>query len=935
MKKLIFILVTFIAITGLKAQDFSPEAKLQLDESVITGVMDNGMTYYIKENRTPKERIELSLAVAAGSVLEDEDQLGLAHFVEHMAFNGTENFPKNDLISYLEAIGMKFGADINAWTSFDETVYGITIPADSAGFVNDGLLVLSDWAHKVTFDPEEVEAERGIIFEEWRIGQGAMDRVQRQYLKTIFHNSIYADRLPIGDMDIVMNAPAETLVRFYKDWYRPDLMAIIAVGDFDAKEMEQKIVKYFGNIPMIENPRERVWPDIPEHKETLVTVATDSEVPISMVQMIYKHPSKKVETVNDYKNSLIAALFNSMISERLTELTLLENPPFAQGFAAYTDFLGPRAVYMSIGVVQNDDVATTINALCAENQRAMQHGFLEVEMEMQKSNLLKNAEKSANEKNTKRSERILQEYQRHFLPPYSPYLDAEYQLELYKHLLEQITLEDVNTFAKGMVTEENAVIIVVAPEKEDVKLPTEDEVLSIYNQANQQEVEPYIYEVPDEPLITSLPKKGKVSKREKHKDLDYEVWILKNGIKVFVKNTDFQDDEILFEAKSFGGYSVYDDRDDVSSRIAASVARESGLGNFNRVELQRKLTGNTVNINPYIGETSEGLRGSSSVKDFEVLLQLIHLSFTQPRITQTAFNSYINKEKGMLDNAARDPRSAWQDTISVVGGNYNYRNRPITADLLDEADFRRVRSIFNQRFGDPTNFDFYFVGSIENSKTTRKLIEQYIGSLPVVERNEDFRDLGMKPPTGVVEKTVKKGTDNQCMVMYNIHGDIEYNTQNKLLLNAVSSILSTKLLEEIREKESGVYTIGAYPRVNRYPDPSYNIVVFFSSNPEREQELSEKTFAIMNSLKTDGISEEDVKTEIEKQRRAHETNIRENSYWKNLLVNINEGRTTHADYLNYMDMINALSVESLNQAAKKFFNENNYYKVVLLSEDQE
>jgi zinc protease len=935
MKKLIFILVTFIAITGLKAQDFSPKAKLKLDENVITGVMDNGMTYYIKENRTPKERIELSLAVAAGSVLEDEDQLGLAHFVEHMAFNGTENFPKNDLISYLEAIGMKFGADINAWTSFDETVYGITIPADSAGFVNDGLLVLSDWAHKVTFDPEEVEAERGIIYEEWRIGQGAMDRVQRQYLKTIFHNSIYADRLPIGDMDIVMNAPAETLVRFYKDWYRPDLMAIIAVGDFDAKEMEQKIVKYFGNIPMIENPREREWPDIPEHKETLVTVATDPEVPISMVQMIYKHPSKKVETVNDYKNSLIAALFNSMISERLTELTLLENPPFAQGFAAYTDFLGPRAVYMSIGVLQNDDIETTINALCAENQRAMQHGFLEVEMEMQKSNLLKNAEKSANEKNTKRSERILQEYQRHFLPPYSPYLDAEYQLELYKHLLEQITLEDVNTFAKGMVTEENAVIIVVAPEKEDVKLPTEDEVLSIYNQANQQEVEPYIYEVPDEPLITSLPKKGKVSKREKHKDLDYEVWILKNGIKVFVKNTDFQDDEILFEAKSFGGYSVYDDRDDVSSRIAASVARESGLGNFNRVELQRKLTGNTVNINPYIGETSEGLRGSSSVKDFEVLLQLIHLSFTQPRITQTAFNSYINKEKGMLDNAARDPRSAWQDTISVVGGNYNYRNRPITADLLDEADFRRVRSIFNQRFGDPTNFDFYFVGSIENSKTTRKLIEQYIGSLPVVERNEDFRDLGMKPPTGVVEKTVKKGTDNQCMVMYNIHGDIEYNAQNKLLLNAVSSILSTKLLEEIREKESGVYTIGAYPRVNRYPDPSYNMVIFFSSNPEREQELSEKTFAIMNSLKADGISEEDVKTEIEKLRREHETNIRENSYWKNLLVNINEGRTTHDDYLNYMDMINALSVESLNQAAKKFFNENNYYKVVLLSEDKE
>ncbi len=939
MKKLILLLAACIAFMSLSSQSFSPDQKLKMDESVITGVLDNGMTYYIKENRTPQERIELSLAVAAGSVLEDEDQLGLAHFVEHMAFNGTESFPKNDLIYYLESIGMRFGADINAWTSFDETVYGITIPADSASFVDDGLLVLSEWAHKVTFDPEEVEAERGIIYEEWRIGQGAMDRVQRQYLTTIFHNSLYADRLPIGDMDVVMNAPAETLVRFYRDWYRPDLMAIIAVGDFDAKEMEQKIIEYFGKIPMIENPRERIWPDIPEHKETLVTVATDPEVPISMVQMIYKHPTKAVETVADYKNSLIASLFSSMISERLSELTLAEDPPFAQGFAAYSDFIGPRAVFMSIGVVQNDDIERTIDALCAENQRFNQHGFLEVELEMQKTSLLRNAEKAYNERNTKRSDRLLQEYQRHFLPPYSPYLDAEYRLELYKQLLDEITIEDVNNFARGLVTEENAVIIVVAPEKEGVKIPDENTVLEIYTKANKQDVEPYVYEVSDDPLISSLPKRGKIRNRERHSDLDYEVWTLRNGIRVFVKNTDFQDDQILFEAKSFGGYSVYDDRDDVSSRIAAAVAQESGLGNFNRIELQRKLSGNVVNINPYIGETSEGIRGSSSVEDFEVLLQLIHLSFTQPRITQTAFNSYINKEKGMLENAARDPRSAWQDTIAATAGNNHFRSRPISASLLEEADFRRVRSIFNQRFGDPTNFDFYFVGSIDNSKATRRLIEQYIGSLPVVERNESFRDLGIRPPEGVVEKVVRRGTDDQCMVMFNIHGDFEYNTQNKLLLNAVSSILSTKLLEEIREKESGVYTIGAYPRFNRYPEPSFNIIIFFSSNPEREAELSKKTFEIMNSLKNEcifyGISEDDVRTEIEKQRRAFETNRRENSYWRSLLININEGRTSHEDYLNYMDKINSLNVEMLNKAAKKFFKDDSYYKVVLLSEEKE
>lgn len=933
MKKMFFIFSALLfTVSALFSQGLELKDKLKADPSVIYGVMDNGMTYYIKSNKTPKERIELSLAVYAGSILEDDDQLGLAHFVEHMAFNGTKNFPKNDLIKYLESLGMKFGPEVNAWTSFDETVYGIKIPADSADFIDNGLLVLYDWAHNLTLDPEEIDAERGIIYEEWRIGQGAMDRVQRKYLGTIFHNSLYADRLPIGDMDIVMNCPPDALVRFYKDWYRPDLMAVIAVGDFDLKEMEKQIIELFSTIPAHANPRERFEADIPDHKETLVTVATDPEVPISMIQMIYKHPVKRIVTVEDYKESMISSMVSSMISERLAELTLLENPPFAQGFAGYSPFIGPKDVYMSIGIVQNDDVEATINALCAENQRAKQHGFLEIELNRQKENLLKTAEKAFNERNTKKSEQYLQEYQRHFLPPYNVYMDAEYKLELYKKYLPTISLEDVNAFVQNMVTEENAVIIVVAPEKEGVQLPGEDEVLEIYKKANLQKVEPYVYEVPDLPLIESLPKKGKIAKTVKHKDLDYEVWTLKNGVTVVIKHTDFQDDQILFEAKSFGGYSVYDDRDDISSRIAAEVAKESGLGNFNRIELQRKLTGHVVNIQPYIGEISEGFAGSSSVKDFEVLLKLIHLSFTQPRLTQTAYNSYINKEKGMLENAARDPRSAWQDKITEISGNNHHRNRPITAELLDEADYRRVRSIFSSRFGDPGNFVFYFVGNLKPDKSTRKLIEQYLGSLPLVERNETFKDLGIKPPKGVVEEIVRKGSDNQCMVLINFHGEMQYDINSRLELSAISNILSTKLLEEIREKESGVYTIGAYPRSKQFPSPGYNIVLFFSSDPERREELTEKAFAIINSLKEDGISEKDIRTVIEKERREYETNLRENSYWRNILKQVQENAISHEEFLKYGEKINNINIESMQNAAKKFFDMNNYFSVILLQE---
>ncbi len=936
MKKTLILIITFITgLCSIIAQPLELNDKLMLDQSVITGVLDNGLKYYIKENNHPEGRIELSLAVKAGSILEDEDQLGLAHFVEHMAFNGTKNFPKNDLIYYLESLGMRFGADINAYTSFDETVYGIQIPADSADFVDKGLLVLSDWAHQVTFDPQDIEEERGIIYEEWRFGQGAMDRIQREYLPKIFYNSLYADRLPIGDMDIVMNCPPEALVRFYEDWYRPDLMAVIAVGDFDGKEMEQKIINQFSKIPAKENPRERITPDIPDHKETLVSVATDPEAPISLVQMVYKHPVKQIVTVEDYREHMIASLFNSMISERLQELTLQENPPFAQAFAAYTNFIGPKAVYMTVGVVQDNDIERTLIALTEENQRVSQHGLVQEEMETQKASLMRSAQRAYNERNTKRTDRFLGEYQRHFLYPHIPYLDAEYRLALYEKYLETITLEEVNAFAQSLVTDENAVIIVVAPEDENIKIPGKDEVLRIYNTTNAKTLDPYVYEISDDPLISSLPERGKRTNRERNRDLGYEVWSFGNGINVVIKNTDFSDDQILFEARSFGGYSLYNDEDDVSSRIAARIANESGLGSFNKIELQRKLAGTDVSLTPYIGKTTQGLRGSSSPDDFETLLKLIHLSFAQPRLTETAFNSWIAREKGILENSERDPRTIWQNEMRKISGNYHHRNRPLTADLLDEADFRRTRYIFNHRFGAPGNFTFYFVGNIEANRATRKLMEQYIGSLPLVERNETFRELGINPPKGVVKETVKRGTDDHCWVGINFHGDLKYNALNKLELDAISSILSTKLLKEIREKESGVYTIGAYPSTSRYPKPSYNIIIFFTTDPQRKEELTEKIFEIIAELKNGGITEEEIRTEIEKQRRGFETNLRENSYWRNLLISLREDAISQEEFEQYKSMIRGINIEAMQSAAQRFFDDENYYQVVLLREDMD
>ncbi|MDD4148705.1 MAG: insulinase family protein [Bacteroidales bacterium] len=932
MKKISFILLAILLSVGsVFAQGLELTDKLPNDPNVIIGTLDNGMKYYIRSNATPEKRAEFTLVVHAGSILEDEDQLGLAHFNEHMAFNGSKNFPKHELVNYLESLGMKFGPEVNAYTSFDETVYGIKVPTDSSEYVDKGLLVLYDWASQLSMETEEIDAERGVIHEEWRMGQGAMDRMQRKFFGVLFHNSLYAERLPIGSMDVVDNCDPDVLRRFYNDWYRPDLMAVVVVGDFDGKEMEQKVINQFSQIPKHKNPRERFLADIPDHEETLVCVATDPESPVSMIEIFYKHPTKATVTVADYREDMIAMLLSSMISNRLAELTLQENPPFAQGFAAYTDFIGPKAVFLSIGIVQNNDIQKTMEALVEENQRMNQHGFTSTELEREKANLLKSIEKMYNERDKQKSENYVEEYKANFLPPHSAYPGIEYEHQLFNKYIPEITIEEVNEFASKLIIDKNTVVVVMAPEKEGVKIPSEKEVLEMYKQANKKEVTAYVDKVSDKPLISKMPAKGKVAKTAKNKELDYETWTLKNGVKVVIKTTDFKDDEILFEAKSKGGYSLYEAKDDINAQYAASIANESGLGDFDKAELTKYMSGKNAHLRSYIRETSEGLSGSSSVDDFETLLQMIHVSFTNPKLTQSATTSLINKEKGMMENSMLDPQSAWQDTLQWTMSACHPRRQPTTPDMLDEIDYNRVRYIYKQRFGNPSDFTFYFVGNIDK-KAAKKLVEQYLGSLPIVNRPENFKDLGIRPPKGVIEKTVYKGKDPKCVEIIAFHGNMDYTYNNRLELDAVCKMLSTRLLEEIREKESGVYSIGAYPSSTNIPYENYNVSIFFSCDPEREKELVGKTFDIINEIKAEGITEKDIQKVIEKEKREFETSVRENSYWKNLVMEVESGTMTVEDYNTYLENVNNISVQSMKAAANKYFNMDSYLRIKLLPE---
>jgi zinc protease len=905
--------------------------KLPFDKSVTYGKLDNGMVYYIKSNPQPANRAELTLVVNAGSVLEDEDQVGLAHFNEHMSFNGTKNFPKHELITYLESTGMKFGAEVNAYTSFDETVYGITIPLNSTQILDKGLLVLHDWAHYNSLESEEIDAERGVIHEEWRMGQGASDRMMRQYLPLIFHNSRYADRLPIGTMDVVDNCKYETLRRFYKDWYRTDLMAVVVVGDFDQKMMEQKVIDLFGKIPATENPRERKSFDIPDHKETLVCVASDPEAPIAMVQIYVKHPLQKLETVKDYKDQMTSTLLSSMLSNRLRELTLLENPPFVQGYSAQTDFIGPKSVFMSIGIAQNNDVMTAMEALVKENQRAKQFGFTATELEREKTALLKNIEKVYNERDKRKSSELVSEYKANFLFPHSPVPGLDYEYALYQKYVPTITLEDVNAKIKELVTTDNTVIVVMLPEKDGVTIPTKEEVLAKYNDAAKIKVEAYVDKVVTKPLIAKIPEAKSVKKESVNKKLDYTTWEFENGVRVIIKNTDFKADEILFKAKSLGGNSLYTQKDDISADIATEVANESGLGTFDRNELDRYLSDKDVNLYPYIGETTEGLNGKCSTSDIETMLQMIYLSFTSPKVSETAFNSYINKTGPMLANQMLSPENAWQDTIKSTMSSNNPRRRSLSPELLNEASIKRISYIMKSRFGDPGNFTFYFVGNI-NPETVKPLFETYLGGLPKVNREETYKDLNIDSPKGVVNKTVYKGSDPKSMVVINFNGDMDYTVDNRISLDAVCKILSTKLLEEIREKKSGVYTIGAYPNAELIPDQEYKITIFFSCDPSRVDELTEGVFIEIDKLQKNGPTETDVTKVKEKESRELETNLNENKFWMKELQEIEEETMTEKDILKYQSHIDDINGDMLKDAANKFFSRKDYVRVVLKPE---
>lgn len=930
---LIFCFSSLVSNPGFgqkKSATLDLKKPIPVDPDVTVGKFDNGLTYYIKVNKKPEKRAQFWLAVNAGSVLEDDDQQGLAHLAEHMAFNGTNHFKKQELIDYLESIGMKFGPEINAYTSFDETVYMLQVPTDSAHIVEKGFQILEDWAHWVSYEKEEIDKERGVVIEEWRLGRGADMRMFDKQLPILFKGSRYANRLPIGKKEVVDTCKYETLKRFYKEWYRPDLMAVVVVGDFDPGWIQSLIEKHFTSIPAIENPRKRELYPVPDHKETLFAIETDPEASSTRIAVYFKNELEPEESIADFRRMLMQSLYNEMINNRLNELTKQADPPFLFGYSGKGRFVRSKGVYYLAAGVKEDGIEPGLDALLTESIRVKKFGFTQSELDRTKKAILRRMERQFKEKDKTDSRVYAQRCTYHFLVG-DPMPGIANELELAKKLLPTIELEEVNGLINKWISDENRVILVNAPEKEQVKVPSEQQLLDIFKNVEQKEILAYVDEVSEAPLVENVPDVAEIVNEKKIAELGVTEWTLSNGVRVVLKPTDFKNDEVRFYAFSLGGNSLVADADFMSASYATQVIREGGIGAFNQIELNKKLTGKVVRVYPYIGTLTEGVSGNASPEDIETLFQLIYLYMTSPRMDQETFQSYMTRVKGMIENRSARPETALSDTLSVTLAQYHHRARPMTVKLLDEVDLEKAFKFYQDRFADASDFNFFFVGNFD-LETIKPLVATYLGGLPSLNRKEMWKDPGVNPPTGVIKKTVRKGIEPKSYVRIVFTGPYQWSRENNYEFRSMIDVMRIKLRETLREDLSGTYGVGVSSSTRLYPEQEYSIQISFGCNPDRVEELSRTVFDQIDSLQTYGTTEKYITKVRETQLRSHETNLKENGYWVNQLRSYYYTKQDPLKILEYPKLVETLSARMVQEAAKKYFNTDNYVQVVLLPE---
>ncbi len=906
------------------------DAELPVDSKVRVGTLDNGLKYFIRVNAKPEQRAELRIALNAGSVLEDDDQLGMAHFVEHMAFNGTENFEKHELVDYLQSIGMRFGADINASTGFDQTIYKLTVPTDDAETLDRAMLVLSDQAGRVSFDPEEIDKERGVVLEEWRRSRGAYMRLANKQLPVMLQGSKYAERLPIGTAESIQNTPHANIKRFFETWYRPDLMAVAAVGDFDPDVVEGLIREHFGSLKGPDNPPPRPEVEVPRVAATRFSIETDPEVTSTSLSVMFNQEAGEQGRVQDYRRSIVENLHISMFNARLQELAQAVDSPFVGVGSGTGSIVRPVAAYQLSSTVREGQTAAALESILRELERLRRFGFTDGELERAKLQVQRLFEQVYKERDKQRSSGFASEFVRSFLTGESiPGIETE--VALVQRFLPGITLDEVNALTEEWVTDDNRIVVISGPEKENLELPEPDTILALFEQAAKEEISPWVDRTRDEPLLAEIPVPGRVVEEKFHETTGITEWRLENGVRVLLKPTDFKNDEILMSSISPGGTSLVENEQYTSASFATFFLGQSGLGDFDLVELKKALTGKVADASPFIGELNEGLSGSASPEDLETLFQLTYLYFTSPRADEEIYRNLMSRMTAVIENRSKNPETVFRDEFQKRVSGDHFRRRPLTTEVLAEFDPEAALDAYRDRFADASDFTFTFVGNFETS-TLKPWVETYLGGLPASNRGESWRDIGIRHPEGQVRFEVEKGLEPKSLVDLLFHGEAEWSRQNRFDLLTLSRVLEIQMTELVREEMGATYSVGVYGSLSRWPEERFNLTVRYSCNPDEVDRILEPIFAKLKEVQEKGPEAEMVEKVRENLKRNREVQLKENTFWLNAIEGAVEHDLPFDDILEFDQLLATLSTESIQKAANQYLSFDQYVLGILKPE---
>jgi len=885
---LIFVaLLSFCNLMGQKLTD-----PINNDPNVKIGKLSNGLTYYIRENKKPENRAEFWLLVNAGSMQENENQLGLAHFVEHMGFNGIKGFPGNKLTDELAKIGVSFGREINAYTSFDETVYTLTMPTDNPKNIDMAMNILKGWANDFLLDNKEIEEERGIIIEEYRMGLGANDRMRKKWFPVMFNGSRYADRMPIGTLEVLENFKPQVLKDFYHDWYRPDLQAIVIVGDIDAAAIEKMIIAKFGKIKPKKNPRERIKYPIESGKEPIAVVCTDKEAGVNEIMMVRIFPHFVMKTVGDYKTMMKHKLYNLMYNARLEEMMQNPNTPFLGAYVGYGSFIGNADAYFSQAIAKENQINESLEILMKEDYRVLKYGFLETELKRAKEELLNQYEIKANEVEKTESEDFARDYLSHFLRQ-DPIPGAKRIFNYAKKYLEEITIEEVNALASNWITLDNICVVVTAPEKEDITVPTEEKLLSIVNDTSLENVEPYIDTYKEQEMVNiEALQRGQIMSENLIPEVGVMEITLSNGITVWLKKTDFKNDEILFKAVSKGGASLYGETDLPSCYLAAGFIDRAGIGEIDYISLTKKMKGKQIGLMPQIGAFTEEIAGSTTPKDLEFFFQYLHAFYATPRYDPTVYElvtKELKEQFKMID--AMPIYRAIKNIIQIAVQNDYYNPNPFTqltftSDFINSADYDKAFEIYKERFANPADFIFVFTGNFDE-QIIREHLELYLGSLQTSPERDAINPNVVKGfPKEQISKNIHIGTEEQGFVGIVFQKEFTWTDDNKTILSALKDALDIELIAEIREKMSGVYSPVCVLNWQQMPKPEYFLLIFFGCAPNNADNLSDAVFRILADMQQNGPSEETMGKVKQQLIKARETSMQTNEFWRSILSDL-------------------------------------------------